>query len=586
MFGTSLTVADQLVEVLVQAGVTHVFGLVGDSLNAFSDAVRRSGGAARGGIDWVHVYNEESAAFAASAEAQLTGRLAVCAASCGPGNTHLIQGVFDAHRSGAPVLVLASHIAGAEIGTGFFQETHPEKLFDQASHWCELVSQPAQMPRLARIAIQHAVGLRGAAVLVIPGDVIGADAENATGTSAPAVGPSASTPPAAVLRELADRLNRAGTVAIFGGIGCASARTEVLQLATVLNAPMGHSLRGKEYLQYDNPFDVGMSGLLGYGAAYDACHEADVLLLLGTDFPYREFLPLTNTIQIDRDPSRLGRRTPLELGVVGDIGATIAALLPLLEPKRDRAFLDDMLRKTATALERVVGAYTHDVEKLTPIHPEYLAKIIDEEAAPDAVFTTDTGMCSSWTARYITPNGHRRMIGSWVHGTMANALPQAVGAAYAYPQRQIVSMSGDGGLAMLLGELLTVRAHGLPIKVMVFNNSSLGMVRLEMMVAGVPPFETDHDHVDFAAVARAVGFFAVRVEEPSDVRDAVRSVLDHDGPALLDAVTDPNALELPPHISKAEVKGFALSTGRTILAGGVGNILELARTNLRNIPRP
>ncbi len=378
MFGTKTTVADQLVEVLVQAGVTHIFGLVGDSLNPFSDAVRRSGGSGKGGIDWIHVHNEEAAAFAASAQAQLTGRLAVCAASCGPGNTHLIQGVFDAHRSGAPVLVVASHITATEIGTGFFQETHPEKLFGQASHWCEMISQPAQMPRLARIAIQHAVGLRGAAVMVLPGDVLGAEAVTDTGTSAPAAGPSAAVPPPAVLADLAARLNRAQKVAIFGGIGCADARAEVLQLAATLNAPVGHSLRGKETLQYDNPFDVGMSGLLGYGAAYEACHQADVLLLLGTDFPYTAFLPQARTIQIDRDPSRLGRRTPLELGVVGDIGATIRALLSQLKQKQDRSFLDDMLKKNVEKLEHVVGAYTHDVEKLTPIHPQYLATVIYE----------------------------------------------------------------------------------------------------------------------------------------------------------------------------------------------------------------
>ncbi len=585
MFGKKPTVADQLIEVLVQAGVTHIFGLVGDSLNPISDAVRRSGGSAEGGIDWVHVHNEEAAALAASAQAQLTGRLAVCAASCGPGNTHLIQGVFDAHRSGAPVLVLASHIPAAEIGTGFFQETHPEKLFDQASHWCEMLSQPDQMPRLARIAIQHAVGLRGAAVLVLPGDVVGEPAVNDTGRSAPAVGPSAATPPDAVLDDLADRLNRADTVAIFGGIGCAEARAEVLQLAAALNAPVGHSLRGKEILQYDNPFDVGMSGLLGYGGCYEACHEADVLLLLGTDFPYAAFLPQAHTIQIDRDPSRLGRRTVLEVGIAGDVGATLRALLPSIRQKQDRSFLDRMLDRTATKLEQVVEAYTHDVEHLTPIHPEYVARIIDEEAADDAVFTADTGMCAAWAARYITPNGRRRLIGSWVHGTMANALPHAIGAAYT-GDRQVVSLSGDGGLAMLLGELLTVRTHRLPIKIMVFNNSSLGMVRLEMMVAGDPPFETDHDHVDYAAIARAVGFHAVRVERAVEVRDAVRSVLAHDGPALLDAVTDPDALEIPPHLTAEEIRGFALSTSRTVLSGGVGKMLGLARSNLRNIPRP
>jgi pyruvate dehydrogenase (quinone) len=585
MFGKKQTIADQLVEVLVQAGVTNVFGLVGDSLNSFSDAVRRSGGAANGGIDWVHVHNEESAAFAASAQAQLTGKLAVCAASCGPGNTHLIQGVFDAQRSGAPVLVLASHIPAAQIGTGFFQETHPERLFDQASNWCEMLSVPEQMPRLARIAIQHAVGLRGAAVLVLPGDVLGGEAVKETGTSAAAAQPSPSTPPDAVLDDLAERLNAAHKVAIFGGIGCAGARQEVLQLANVLKAPIGHSIRGKESLQYDNPYDVGMIGLLGYGGCFDACHEADVLLLLGTDFPYVDFLPQKNTIQIDIDPSRLGRRTPLELGVVGDIRTTIDALLPRLQTKQDRGFLDKMLGETVKKLEHV-NSYTHDVDQLTPIHPEYLARLLDEESTDDAVFTADTGMCCSWLARFITPSGSRRLLGSWVHGTMANALPMALGAQFAYPARQVVSMSGDGGLAMLLGELLTAKTHNLPVKVVVFNNSSLGMVRLEMLAAGDPPFETDHDPVDFAAIARAVGFRAVRVEKPGDLRGALREVLDHDGPALLDVVTDPNALEVPPHITAEESKGFALSIGRTVLTGGVGNMLELARTNLRNIPRP
>lgn len=585
MFGHTQTVAQQLVEVLIQAGVTRVFGLVGDSLNPVSDAIRRSGGSAQGGIDWIHVHNEESAAFAASAEAQLTGRLAVCAGSCGPGNTHLIQGAFDAHRSGAPVLVLASHITATEIGTGFFQETHPEALFAQASHWCEMVSQPAQLPRLARIAIAHAIGLRGVATLVLPGDILGADATGPTGTSAPAVAPSPSCPPDAVLDDLAARLNQAGTVAVFGGIGCAQARTEVLALADKLKAPVGHSLRGKESLQWDNPFDVGMSGLLGYGAAYDACRDADILLLLGTDFPYTEFLPQAHTIQVDRDPSRLGRRTPLELGVAGDIGATLRALLPRLEPKTDRGFLDRMLHHTERSMQKSIDSYTEDVAKLRPIHPEYMARILDEEAADDAVFTADTGMCCTWTARYLTPNGRRRMIGSWVHGTMANALPQAIGAQLVDPGRQVVSLSGDGGLAMLLGELLTVKTHQLPVKVVVFNNSSLGMVRLEMMVAGDPPFGTDHDSVDFAAIARAAGFHAIRVEDPDDVRAGLRAVLAHDGPALLDVVTDPNALELPPHITKDEVKGFALSVGRTVLGGGVGAIIDLARSNLRNIPR-
>jgi pyruvate dehydrogenase (quinone) len=578
VFGKKQTVAEQLVEVLVQAGVRRVYGIVGDSLNAFTDAIRRNDE-----LEWVHVHNEEAAAFAASAEAQLTGRLAVCAGSCGPGNTHLIQGVFDAHRMGAPVLAIASHIASTEIGTGFFQETDPKRLFEQASHWTEMISGPRQMPRLARMAIQQAVGRRGAAVLVIPGDVMAEDTVEDTGTAHYATGGVLGAPPAEVIAELADRINRAEKVAIFGGIGCAQARDEVLQLAEVLNAPVGHTLRGKESLQYDNPYDVGMSGLLGYGACYDACHEADLLLMLGTDFPYRQFLPQRNTVQVDIDPARVGRRTALELGVVGDVGATIRALLPELR-RKDRKFLDRMLHKHVEKLDHVVNAYTTGIEDMTPMHPEFVAAMLDEAADDDAVFTADTGMCSSWAARYVTMNGRRRLVGSWVHGSMANALPHAIGAQMLDRRRQVIAMAGDGGLAMLLGELLTVRTHRLPLKVVVFNNSSLAMVRLEMMVSGDPAFETDHDHVDFAAIARAIGFHAVRVGKPDELREALRSVLDHDGPALLDVVTDPVALEIPPHVTKEEMAGFALSVGRTVLSGGVGQMVHVARANIRNIP--
>ncbi|WP_240670098.1 pyruvate dehydrogenase [Actinoplanes solisilvae] len=571
--------ADQFVEVLVQSGVTRIYGLVGDSLNALSDAIRRNDA-----IEWVHVHNEEAAAFAAAAEAQITGKLAVCAGSCGPGNTHLIQGVFDAQRSGAPILAIASQIVSTEIGTGFFQETDPKQLFGQASHWTELVSSAEQMPRMGRVAIQEAIGKRGAAVLVVPGDVFAADAENETGHGHAVAGPVLGAPSDYVIEDLAERINRAEKVAIFGGIGCTGAREQVLELAEVLGAPIGHTLRGKDVLQYDNPYDVGMSGLLGYGACYEATHEADLLLLLGTDFPYRQFLPQKNTIQIDIDPSHLGRRTALEMGVAGDVKATLTALMPRLR-RKDHKFLNRMLKKQVDELEKVVDAYTKNVDHLVPIHPEYVASILDEEASGDAVFTVDTGMCCSWAARYITPNGRRRIIGSFVHGTMANALPHALGAQKIDPSRQVISMSGDGGLSMLLGELLTAKLHNLPVKVICFNNSSLGMVRLEMLVAGDPPYETDHDHVDFAAIARGAGLHAIRVEKPDEVRDALRSVLDHDGPALLDVVTDPNALEIPPHISREEAVGFALAAGKSVLAGGVGQMLRLARTNLRNIPR-
>jgi pyruvate dehydrogenase (quinone) len=575
------TLAEQLIDVLRQAGVARVYGVVGDSLNPVVDAIRRADG-----IDWVHVRNEEAGAFAAAAEAQLTGRLAVCAGSCGPGNTHLVQGLYDAHRSGAPVLAIASQIPSEQLGTGFFQETHPERLFVECSHFCEVLSSPAQLPRLARIAVQTALGRGGVSVLVAPGDVLHQRATQPTGQSTPLVAKGAVLPPDDQLRELADRLDAARTVTLFCGAGVAGAHAEVMSLAAKVNSPIGHSLRGKEWIQYDNPYDVGMSGLLGYGACYEATHEADLLLLLGTDFPYDAFLPQARTIQIDHDASRLGRRTALDLAVHGDVATTLRAVLPLVGRKADRTFLDRMLHRHAHALERVVDAYTHDIEHHLPIHPEYAADVLDEVAADDAVFTVDTGMCNVWAARYLTPNGRRRVIGSFLHGTMANALPHAIGAQFAYPGRQVISMSGDGGLGMLLGELLTVALHRLPVKIVTFDNSSLGMVKLEMLVDGLPDFGTDHTSVDYAAIARAAGLHAVRIEKPSEVRAGLQEALAYPGPALVDLVTDPNALSLPPRLTGAQVRGFALAATRTVLNGGVGKMIDVARANLRNIPRP
>ncbi len=572
--------AEQLITVLRQAGVERIYGVVGDSLNPVVDAIRRTEG-----IRWVHVRNEEAAAFAAAAEAQTTGRLAVCAGSCGPGNTHLIQGLYDAHRSGAPVLAIASHIPSPQIGTGFFQETHPERLFVECSHFCELISQPAQMPRLARIAIQQSLAEGGVSVLVLPGDVAHLKAALPTGESTFVGELSPVVPQADQVRALADAINAAGTVTLFCGAGTRGAHAEVMALAETVSAPIGHTLRGKEWIQYDNPYDVGMSGLLGYGACHEAMHECDLLILLGTDFPYDSFLPGRNTVQVDHDASRLGRRTPLALAVHGDVRQTLLAVQPLLTRKPNRQFLDRMLGKHLRALENVVGAYTERVEKHVPIHPEYVADILDELASDDAVFTVDTGMCNVWAARYLTPNGRRRVIGSFLHGTMANALPHAIGAQFAHPGRQVVSMSGDGGLGMLLGELLTVKLHKLPIKIVVFNNSSLGMVKLEMMVDGLVDFETDHDPVDFAAIAHGVGIHSVRIEKPTEVRSGLQAALAHPGPALIDVVTDPNALSVPPHITAAQVKGFALAAGKVVLEGGVGKMLDLARGNLRNIPR-
>ena len=578
---SSATLADQLIEVLLEAGVKRIYGVVGDSLNPVVDAIRRTDG-----IDWVHVRNEEAGAFAAAAEAQLTGRLAVCAGSCGPGNAHLIQGLYDAHRTGAPVLAIASHIPSVQVGTSFFQETHPDRLFVDCSDYCELVSQAGQMPRVARSAVQHSLGHGGVSVLAISGDVLHRSPETATGKTDVLTAKGIVTPAAEQVRALADRLNAADTVTLFCGAGVAGAHAEVMELAGKLCSPIGHSLRGKEWIQYDNPYEVGMSGLLGYGACYEATHEADLLVLLGTDFPYQDFLPGARTVQVDHDATRLGRRTPLELAVHGDVGATLREVLPLVEQKSDRSFLDRMLHKHAEALEHVVSAYTHDVEHHLPIHPEYAVRILDEVASEDAVFTVDTGMNNVWAARYITPNARRRVIGSFLHGSMANALPHAIGAQLAYPARQVISMSGDGGLGMLLGELLTISMYQLPVKVVVFNNGALGMIKLEMMVDGLPDYQIANGNFDYAAIGKAAGIHSVRIEQPADVHEGIAEALAHPGPALIDLVTDPNALSIPPHITGTQIKGFALAGGKIVLDGGVGKMIELARANVRNIPRP
>ncbi|WP_306321559.1 MULTISPECIES: pyruvate dehydrogenase [unclassified Streptomyces] len=576
-------VAEQFVDILVRAGVERMYGVVGDSLNPVVDAIRRNDA-----IDWVHVRHEETAAFAAGAEAQVTGKMTACAGSCGPGNLHLINGLYDAHRSMAPVLALASHIPSSEIGLGFFQETHPDRLFSECSHYSEMISSPKQMPRVLQTAIQNAVGQSGVSVVTLPGDVADEPApegstETAIVTSRPSIRPGD-----AEIEKLVELIDEAGKVTLFCGSGTAGAHAEVMEFAEKIKSPVGHALRGKEWIQYDNPYDVGMSGLLGYGAAYEATHECDLLILLGTDFPYNAFLPQKDVkiVQVDVRPEHLGRRSKLDLAVWGDVRETLRCLTPRVKPKSNRKFLDRMLKKHADALEGVVKAYTRKVEKHTPIHPEYVASVLDELAADDAVFTVDTGMCNVWAARYISPNGRRRVIGSFSHGSMANALPMAIGAQFTDRERQVVSMSGDGGFSMLMGDFLTLVQYDLPVKVVLFNNSSLGMVELEMLVAGLPSYGTTNKNPDFASIARAAGAYGVRVEKPKQLAGALKDAFKHKGPALVDVVTDPNALSIPPKISAEMVTGFALSASKIVLDGGVGRMVQMARSNLRNMPRP
>jgi pyruvate dehydrogenase (quinone) len=574
----SRTVAEHLVDTLAQAGVQRIYGVVGDSLNPVTDAIRRSGK-----LQWVDVRHEETAAFAAGAEAQLTGNLAVCAGSCGPGNLHLINGLYDAHRSLAPVLAIAAHIPSSEVGTGYFQETHPDQLFRECSHYCELISHSRQAPRVLQSALQHAVSKRGGSVIVLPGDVAALEVPSDTVARGPVGAPPLVRPADADLARLADLVNRGKKVTLFCGIGCAGAHEEVVALAKKVQAPVGYSFRGKEWVEYDNPNAVGMSGLLGWGAAYQAMHECDVLLLLGTDFPYESFMPTAPKIaQIDVRAERLGRRSRLDLGLCGDVRDTLRALLPLVEQRDDRSFLDAMLQRHAVARQKF-RVYVDRVSKRRPIHPEYVAATLDELAGPDAVFTVDTGMCCVWGARYLRAAKGRRILGSFNHGSMANALPQAVGAQTAYPGREVISLSGDGGLSMLLGELLTVAQYQLPVKIVVFNNHRLGMVQLEQEAAGLPHYGVELKNPNFAALAQAVGLMGLRVEGPEEVRPALERALASSGPVLVDVVTDPNVLSMPPKATVKQAAGFALAMTKMAFTGELEDVLDTVMANWRNM---
>ena len=572
------TVATQLVHTLTQAGVRRIFGLAGDSLNGITEALRQ-----QTDIAWIHVRHEEVAAFAASGEAQLTGNLAVCAGSCGPGNLHLINGLFDAHRSRTPVLAIAAHIPSAEVGGGYFQETHPQTLFSECSHYCELVSDPAQLPFVLENAIRAAVGRRGVAVIVLPGDVaLRAASPRSTSTARALLPPLPVVQPAeSDVDALAALLNGVERVTLFCGRGCAGAHAPLLQLAETLKSPIVHAYGGKEYVEYDNPYDVGMTGFIGFSSGYAAMHGCDVLVMLGTDFPYKQFLPTdTKIVQVDIRPENLGRRAKLELGLVGDIGPTIRALLPKLATKTTRVFLDDSLAHYKRA--------RHDLDDLAkgtpghrPIHPQYLTKVVSDAAAEDAVFTFDTGTPTIWAARYLRMNGRRRLMGSLVHGSMANAMPQAIGIQAAAPGRQVVSLSGDGGFTMLMGDLITLTQQKLPVKVVIYNNGILGFVSLEMKAAGFVDAGTDLENPDFAAMARAMGIHAQRVEDPGELPGAVAEMLAHDGPALLDVVTAKHELSMPPTIGLEQVKGFSLWVLRAVMSGRGDEVIDLANTNLR-----
>ncbi len=568
-------VADLLVDVLLEAGVQRVYGVSGDSLNGITDSMRT-----RNQIQWVHVRHEETAAFAAGAEAHLTDKLAVCAGSCGPGNLHLINGLYDCHRSRVPVLAIAAQIPSNEIGSGYFQETHPEHLFAQCGHYCELVSQPEQMPRVLEIAMQTAISRRGVAVVALPGDVALRDAVEQSprlhfSEARPSVCPSDDE-----INILADLLNRSNTITILGGAGCAGAHDELIELAAKLQAPIVHAMRGKEFIEYDNPFDVGMTGLLGFSSGYHAMMNCDVLLMIGTDFPYQQFFPKDATIvQIDVRGEQIGRRSKVDFGFVGDTKTTIGALLPQLEQNQHEEHLKESLEHYRKARHGLDELATDNSGK-KPIHPQYVARVLNQLAADDAIFTCDVGTPTIWAARYLTMNGKRRIIGSFNHGSMANALPQAIGAQVSHPGRQVISMSGDGGFAMLMGDLLTLRQHGLPVKLFVFRNESLAFVELEMKAAGILDYGTNLHNPDFTKIAEGAGLLGVRAETPDQVEPAIARALKHDGPALVEVLVSRQELSMPPAITYEQAKGFSLFMMKAVLNGRGDEIIDLAKVNL------
>ncbi|MFA6088172.1 thiamine pyrophosphate-dependent enzyme [Mucilaginibacter sp.] len=570
-------IADQMVEMLVNAGIKRIYAVTGDSLNEVNDAVRREGT-----IQWIHVRHEEAGAYAAGAEAQVTGQLACCAGSSGPGHVHLINGLYDAHRSGAPVIAIASTVASFEYGTEYFQETNTIKLFDDCSYYNQVATTPKQFPRMMQAGIQAALHRKGVAVIGVPGDLTSMDSEEIMSSTInynpiPVIKPSDED-----LGKLAALLNQHKKITLFCGIGAADAHDEVVALSQRLNAPVGYSFRGKMDIQYDNPNEVGMTGLLGLPSAYHSMHESDLLVLLGTDFPYTPFMPAEcKIVQVDIKPERIGRRAKVEVGLCGSIKDTLAALLPLIDQQEDDSFLKAQLEFYGK-VKNNMKIYVDDVGKKDNIHPEYVASLINELSANDAIFTVDTGMSCVWGSRYINATGKRKMIGSFNHGSMANAMPQAIGAALAMPGRQVIALCGDGGLSMLLGDLATITQYNLPVKIIVFNNRSLGMVKLEMEVAGLPDWQTTMHNPDFAMVAKAMGMKGITVTDPDEAKQALREALMFNGPALVNIFTDPNALAMPPKVELSQVKGMALSMTKLMLNGRVDEVIDTVKANYKH----
>jgi len=570
----SQSIASFITQTLDQAGIERIWGVTGDSLNGISDSLRKMGN-----IEWLGTRHEEAAAFAAGAEAHVSGKLAVCAGSCGPGNLHLINGLFDCHRNKVPVLAIAAHIPSSEIGSQYFQETHPQELFKECSVFCELVSNPEQMPYLLETAMRQAILHNDVSVLVLPGDV--ALKAMPEGISAKWNHPKPATymPATSDINTMADQLNSSKNITLLCGAGCKDAHDEVVALAEKLQAPIVHAMRGKEFLEYNNPYDVGMTGLIGFSSGYHAMAEADTLLMIGTSFPYKAFYPKNSTIlQIDNQPASLGRHVQVDHSVLGDAQTTISALLPQLKGGRNSQHLEKCLKhyKSSRAdLDLLAnGKTSHGL-----IHPQYLTRLLDEQASEDAIFTCDVGTPTVWAARYLTMNGKRRILGSFNHGSMANALSQAMGAQSLDRNRQIIAMCGDGGFSMLMGDLLSLKQLNLPIKIIVYNNRSLGFVAMEMKASGYLSDDTDLDNPSFANIAEACGIKGIRVDDPEQLPKAMSDMMEHKGPVVLEVETAKQELAMPPQIKLEQAKGFSLYMMKALINGKGNEIIELSKTN-------
>ncbi|MFE3993721.1 thiamine pyrophosphate-dependent enzyme [Streptomyces goshikiensis] len=574
------TVARVIIDALKDLGVRHVFGVVGDALNPLTDAIRTTEE-----LTWVGCRHEEAAAFAAGAQSQLSGTLGVCMGTVGPGSVHLLNGLYDAAKSRTPVLAICGQVPLAEIGSDYFQEVDNDLLFRDVSVYRATVTSPEQMPRMLESAVRAAITQGGVAVLTVPGDL--GDQELTDDRPARfALERAVTRPDGPALAEAAELLNAASRVTLLVGRGAREARTEVLRAAELLSAPMVLTLKAKEGFEDDNPYQVGQTGLIGNPAASHALDHGDTLLMLGTDFPYRDWYPKDcKVVQIDTREEHLGRRVPVDVGLAGDVGATLRALLPLLnEPETpDRAHLDDARERFVKWEEgqRRLADPEHErrwTGKLRAaldnrdheIRPEALAAAVDAYAAEDAVFTSDTGMATVWLSRFVAMRGTRRLIGSYNLGSMANAMPQALGAQLWAPDRQIVAFCGDGGLGMLLGDLMTLATYRLPVKLVVFDNRRLGMVKLEQEQAGLPEFGTELDNPDFAAVATALGLTGIRVTDPADLHDSVRRAFDTPGPVLLDVLTNPEEVAVPGKPTVAQGWGFAIAKMKEILPSREG----------------